>query len=106
MAQLRAPKSVEAKMEDEDSLFCASVAMKMRRFSSYQKGVAQLQILQVLNNVEWSVRPPATVNQPYTHLSYQSATQLQPDLFQQSQQEPPRMGVGKPPFTNQRMPPY
>lgn len=92
MAELRAPKPVEAKTEDEDSLFCASVAMKMRAFSSYQKGVAELWILQVLNNMEWSVRPPPTINQPYTHLSYQSATQLQPDHFQQSQQEPPRMG--------------
>ena len=89
VAELRATKPVEAKMEDEDSLFCASIAMKMRRFSPYQKGIAQLRILQVLNNVEWSVRPPPTVNQPYTHPSYQSATQLQADHFQQ---ELPQVG--------------
>ena len=69
-----------------------SPSMKMRRLSPYQKGVAQLKILQILNEVEWSVIPQPNVNQPYTNNKpYQSTVQFNPSHFQQIQQKPTQM---------------
>ena len=80
-------------VEDEISLFCASLAIKMRRLSPYQRGMAQLRVLQVIQEAEWSNQSPTAFNPQqsgnYTVVqptySYYQQPQSSPGTFDQGQ---------------------